>query len=60
MIKSHLDSCFHNIIQMEFIFNTFSITMLEICVLYLNLNKRIEKTIICIIVGNVTSYLSIF
>jgi hypothetical protein len=42
-IKTHLCSSFHNIIQMEFIFNTISFTVLEICVLNLNLNKRIQK-----------------
>jgi hypothetical protein len=40
-IKTHLCSSFHNIIQLEFIFNTISFTMLEIRDLNLNLNKRI-------------------
>jgi hypothetical protein len=33
---------------------------LEIRVLNLNLKKRIQKTSFCIIIGNVTSYFSIF
>jgi hypothetical protein len=59
-IKTHLCSSFCNIIQMEFIFNTIYFTVLEICVLNLNLNKRIQDTSFYIIIGNVTPYLSIF
>jgi hypothetical protein len=52
-IKTHLYSCFYSIIQTKFIFNTFSLIMLESLFLNLNFSKRIEKHIFSKIFVNI-------